>query len=100
MTAMRLAEHVAKTTDVDGMLDDMTPQQWIEWQAKDIIEPIGTNSVCGVLAKIGELISAFVGGHLDQRDFMPWLPKVQKQQALSPAESATAMTAALRGVVK
>ena len=100
MTAMRLAEHVAHTTDVDGMLDAMTPEQWMEWQAKDIIEPIGLNSVSGILAKIGELISAYMGSKLNQRDFMPWLPKVKKTDALKPAEAATMVTAALRSAVR
>ena len=100
MTAMRLAEHVAHTTDVDGMLDSMTPQQWIEWQAKDLIEPIGLDSVSGVLAKIGEMISAYMGSNLTQRDFMPWLPKVETQQAMNPSESAKLLTAALRSAVR
>ena len=41
MTAMRLAEHVAGTVDVDGMLESMTPEQFDEWCAKDAVEPIG-----------------------------------------------------------
>ena len=90
MCAMRLAEHVAKTTDVDGMLDSMTPQQWIEWQAKDRIEPIGNNGACLILARIGELLAAFMGSEMRQRDFMPWLPK-QKKQVMSVAQSRDAI---------
>ena len=45
MTAMRLAAHVEHTTDVDGMLDTMTPQQFAEWQAFDQLEPLGDLSL-------------------------------------------------------
>ena len=36
---MFLARTVAKTTDVDGMLDRMTPQQCDEWAAMYRIRP-------------------------------------------------------------
>jgi len=42
---MKLARTVAHTTDVDGMLDSMTPQQFSEWLAMYTIEPWGVELV-------------------------------------------------------
>lgn len=43
------------------MLDQMTPQQWAEWQAKDIVEPIGHRGTHEVLAILGAIVAGFGG---------------------------------------
>lgn len=77
---MRLAEHVAGTTDVDAMLDAMTVQQFDEWAAKDMVEPVGYQSQ--MLGLIGYLVHGAVGdGTSDAtvEDFMPWLRYQERQ---------------------
>ena len=78
MTALRLAEHVAGTTDVDGMLDSMTPEQFQEWCIKDQIEPIGYQSQA--LGLIAWLIHSYLASDSDAtpETFMPWLSHVPK----------------------
>jgi len=72
MTAMRLAEHVAHTTDVDGMLESMSPEQFDEWCAKDAVEPIGYASQ--TLGMIVHLIYSYMthDSSVDPSMFMPW----------------------------
>lgn len=60
LAAYRLAE-VMGWLDVDAMLDQMTPQQWTEWQAKDIIEPIGHRGTHEVLAILGAIVAGLGG---------------------------------------
>src|SRR5690606_27685050 len=95
MTAFRLAEHVAHTVDVDGMLDSMSPQLFAYWCAKDSIEPIGTRSVADILSKIGQLIAGLAGSKLSDKDFRPWA-KTPDDKPLSAAESGVLITAAVR----
>lgn len=79
------------------MLAAMTHDQFDEWCAKDIIEPIGSmQPVCEILAKIGGLIAAFVGHELKEEHFMPWIkpPKIEKK--LTPRQSAAALQSHLR----
>ena len=69
---MRLAEHVAHTTDVDGMLESMTPEQFNEWCAKDAVEPIGYQSQA--LGMIAHLIHSYMSqGEGEAEQFMPWM---------------------------
>jgi hypothetical protein len=72
MTAMRLAEHVAGTVDVDGMLESMTPEQFDEWCAKDAVEPIGYASQ--TLGMIVHLLYSYMSqdSSTDPAMFMPW----------------------------
>ena len=87
MTAFRLAEFVEGTTDVDGMLDRMTPEQFQEWCAKDEVEPIGYSS--RMLGMIGFMLATYMAGEssdVNANDFMPWEKfapeaKPQNQQA-------------------
>ena len=89
MVALRLAEHVEKTTDVDSMLDSMSPQQFDEWAAKDLIEPIGhVNQMAGFIAYA---IAAYMGGknsESDPIDFMPWLRFAQNDTTDNAAAKA------------
>jgi hypothetical protein len=83
MTALRLAEHVAHTVDVDGMLDSMTPKQFDEWCLKDRVEPIGEEASRHILALIGVTIARSFGGAKDVtvENFMPWLKQRKTQQS-------------------
>jgi hypothetical protein len=76
---MRLAEHVAHTTDVDGMLAAMTPEQFNEWCAKDRVEPIGDEATRQVLALLGCMV-AKLGGCDDPelKWFIPWIKEHAK----------------------
>ena len=98
-----MAEHVAKTTDVDEMLSKMTHQQFDEWCAKDMIEPIGTSQeTCRILTKIGRMIAAFMGQEMKEKDFMPWLSKQSKRRkpkALTPNQSVFAIRTHLQMLV-
>lgn len=82
------------------MLSQMSHEQFDEWCAKDLIEPIGTNdSTCRILTKIGRIIAAFMGQEMKDKDFMPWIAKHKKRsntQALSPKQSAVAISTHLR----
>jgi len=97
MTALRLAEHVAHTTDVDGMLDNMTPQQFMEWQAKDRVEPIGGRGAADILAMLAAVVANAVGvkstsgDKLTPNDFAYW-----KDNPEPPAASADAVAFALQ----
>ncbi len=69
---MRLAEHVERTTDVDGMLDRMTPEQFDEWCAKDKIEPIGHATRClGLIAHL--LWNTVSSEEVAPEVCMPWM---------------------------
>jgi uncharacterized protein YktB (UPF0637 family) len=82
------------------MLSQMSHEQFDEWCAKDLIEPIGTNdSTCRILTKIGRIIAAFMGQEMKDKDFMPWIAKHKKRakpKALSPKQSGIAIAAHLR----
>lgn len=81
------------------MLSGMTHEQFDEWCAKDMVEPIGTSEpVCRILTKIGRMIAAFMGQEAKDNDFMPWISKraKRKQQQLSPKQSAVAINTHLR----
>lgn len=96
MTALRLAEYVAKTTDVNAMLKTMTHQQWNEWCAKDEIEPIGTpQGLAEILTKLGTMIAAIMGQTVKDSHFMPWV-KEKPNETLTRSESSSAITAALQ----
>jgi len=71
--AMRLAEYVEHTVDVDQMLDRMSTQQFTEWCAKDAIEPIGEEKTRVILGMIGIIVAKFAGVNLSERDFTPWV---------------------------
>lgn len=86
------------------MLSEMTHQQFDEWCAKDIIEPIGTSEpICRILTKIGRMIAAFMGQEMKDKDFMPWISKRAKrkehQASLSPRQSAAAISSHLQMLV-
>jgi hypothetical protein len=81
------------------MLSEMTHQQFEEWCAKDLIEPIGSMPVvCQVLTRIGKIIAAFMGHEMEDSHFMPWAKKQAKSASrqLSPRQSAVALTNHLR----
>jgi hypothetical protein len=75
MTALRLAEHVEHTTDVDGMLDNMTPGQFAEWCAKDLVEPIGHDTQ--MLSLIAFMLANYMGVEdMKPEHYMPWVKYV------------------------
>ena len=73
MIAMRLAEYVEHTTDVDGMLDRMTPAQFEEWCVKDRVEPIGHNT--HMTALLAYFVQQYMAAGKGQpiEEFLPWL---------------------------
>lgn len=90
MTALRLAEHVAHTTDVDAMLDLMTPESFEEWCLKDQVEPIGNSGTWSILALIGVTVAQAAGAkNMKVEHFMPWY------EAGKPRQSAEQMRATM-----
>lgn len=87
MIAMRLAEHVAHTVDVDGMLAGMTPEQFDEWCIRDRIEPIGyqTHMMALLTWFVHTYLSSGTGEPIEA--YLPWLkyaeaPRPQNRQAM------------------
>lgn len=55
------------------MLDSMTHEQFAEWCAKDIIEPIGASGTNDILSRIGVLIAMYMGNkEADETLFQHW----------------------------
>ena len=71
--ALRLAEYVEHTVDVDSMLEHMSTAQFNEWCAKDVIEPIGEEKTRVILGMIGMILARFAGANLTEQDFTPWV---------------------------
>jgi len=84
------------------MLARMTPQQWHEWKAKQLIEPIGTDlHVCEILTKIAIMLAGMLGIKADETAFMPWKQKPEKQvDTLTPKQSRAALTQHLKTVAQ
>lgn len=81
------------------MLSEMSHEQFDEWCAKDMIEPIGSmQPVCQILTKIGRIIGAFMGHEMTDKDFMPWIAKksAKPSRQLTPRQSSIALTNHLR----
>lgn len=70
------------------MLDRMTPEQFDEWRAKDIVDPIGCRGVYEILAMIGAMLSnAFGGKDVTPDSFMYWR-KEQKPEKVKESQEA------------
>ena len=84
-----MAEHFAKTIDVDGMLSGMSHEQFDEWCAKDIVEPIGTAGTNEILMRFA-MVVAISAGHKDVKmdDFATWLKTKEK-----PADESVVIAA-------
>ena len=59
------------TVDVDGLLDSMTPQQFNEWVAYDVVEPIVHSE--RLLAYLVKLVATFTGNKVDDEVLTPWI---------------------------
>lgn len=87
------------TTDVDEMLESMTPAQFAEWCAKDLVEPIGNRGATDILAMLAAMVANAVGaksaggGKLRPEDFAYW-----KETPEQPAASADAVAFALKSI--
>jgi len=69
MLAHRLAAYVAHTVDVEAVLDSITEEQLRNWQAFDLIEPLGPETLYTVLSRIGAVSSW--NGSCSPEDFIP-----------------------------
>lgn len=85
---MRLAEHVEHTTDVDGMLQGMTVDQFNEWCIKDKIEPIGHGQ--RMLGLIAYMLACYLSsGHAVKPGLlMPWLDTSSRPEIDNAAAKA------------
>lgn len=87
---MRLARYVVGTLDVDGMLHQITPEQFDEWCAYDQIEPISHDTA--MLSRICFNIEAWMyaqarnGKTPDIEEFMPWLRGLPRDAQNSQAK--------------
>ena len=95
MTALRLAEHVAGTVNVDAMLETMSPDEFNEWCIKDAIEPIGYHNQ--MLGLIAWFLHSYLAGDesVPSEHFMPWLRYADKpKHSAKAAGDALALIAA------
>ena len=87
---------MAHTVHVDEMLEGMTPDQFNEWRAKDLVEPIGHYGTHEILSMIGALIASYLGSKdgennpVDQWHFKWW-----QERPPEPEGSVESMFAAL-----
>ena len=89
---MRLAEHVAKTVDVDEMLEGMTPRQFAEWCAKDSVEPIKHLGSHELLAQIATMLATFMGVEdVDQYSYLWWRQRPESEKTVSVDVAAMAL---------
>jgi hypothetical protein len=72
---------VAHTLDVDAMLSRMTHEQFEEWCAKDIVEPIGHSGTHDILARIGMLVASFMGQEDANESMFKWWEKHKDEAA-------------------
>jgi len=83
---------VVHTTDVDGMLDSMTPQQFQEWCAFDRVDPIGNQGLCDTIANFAVVVCNGLGAEINQGDLMawvkPWGTSKTSGRAISPNQAA------------
>ena len=75
MLAHRLAAYVAHTVDVEAMLDSISEQQLRYWQAFDLLEPLGPETLYTVLSRVGTVAGAAWGHPVAPEEFVPrWQP--------------------------
>ncbi len=79
------------------MLDEMTPQQFLEWQAKDLIEPIGHRGTHEILALFASMVANWMGNkNIKPESFMWWRQKQQEDS--KPEASMDAAIMALESI--
>jgi len=84
--------------DVDQMLDEMTPQQFTEWQAKDLIEPIGHRGTHEILSLFASMVGAALGNkNLTPQSFM-WWRQAEKQRQPDAEKSMEAAAMLLESI--
>jgi hypothetical protein len=77
--------------NVDDMLDQMTPEQWQEWQAKDAIDPIGHRGTHEVMAIFGAMVANALGAKNITPYFLLWWRNENRQQTASHDVAAMAL---------
>ena len=80
---MRLARYVVGTLDVDGMLDQISPDQFEEWCVYDELEPLShqTDMLSGLAWDVSRWLYAQSDGSStpELRQYMPWLPEQEQR---------------------
>jgi len=91
---MRLAEHVAHTTDYQAMLSGMTHEQFNMWCAKDIVEPIGNQGTHEILVRLSVLLATFMGQErVKESVFAFWRQDKKEKAAVSDDVAIAALEA-------
>jgi hypothetical protein len=91
MTALRLAEQ--RGMNADQMLESMTHQEFDEWCAKDMIEPIGNRGTNEILARLCVLIASYLGQKEAKKEaFAPWMRDPKKEKPVSESVAIAALT--------
>jgi hypothetical protein len=81
------------------MLSRMTPKEWQEWRAKDLIEPIGTDvRVCEILTKIALMMAGMLGIEADEFAFMPWKKTEKSEEKLTAKQSRAFITTQIKTI--
>jgi len=65
------------------MLAQMTPEQFTEWCAKDLVEPIGHAGTHEILSQIAYMLAAYLGA----KDVTPWTYKYWQEKPEDIAET-------------
>lgn len=85
---MRLAEACGRK-DWRAMLDEMTPEEFDEWRAKDIVDPIGSRGVYEILAFIGALLANTFGAKdVTPESFMYWRKESKPEKVKESQDAA------------
>lgn len=75
MLAHRLAAYVAHSVDVEAVLDSISEQQLRYWQAFDLLEPLGPDTLYTVLSRVGAVAGSAWGHQVEPEQFVPrWQP--------------------------
>lgn len=65
------------------MLDQMSPEQFHEWCAKDLVEPIGHAGTHEILSQIAYMLASYLGA----KDVTPWTYKYWQTKPEDVAET-------------
>ena len=79
------------------MLASMTHQQFDEWCAKDLIEPIGNHGTNEILVRLCCMIAAYLGQDSPKKNaFAPWMIEPEEEPVSDDVAIAALMVAGAR----
>lgn len=77
------------------MLDSMTHDEFHEWCAKDLIEPIGNAGTNEILARLAVMIAVYLGNTEAKKSaFAPWMWTEKEEEPVSDDVAIAALEVA------